>query len=63
MRVVINGFGRIGRGFFQAALAQKNSGLNFVAINGVHDSKNAAYLLKYDSVYGQSNLKIKERKT
>jgi len=58
MRVVINGFGRIGRQFFQAALAQKAS-ITFVAINGVSDPKNAAYLLKNDSVYGRSNLKIK----
>ena len=53
MRVVINGFGRIGRQFFQAALEQKLP-VEFVAINGVSNPENAVYLLKYDTVYGKS---------
>lgn len=55
MRVVINGFGRIGRQFFQAALEQ-NLSIDFVAINGVSNPENAVYLLKYDTVYGKSKL-------
>jgi len=53
MKVVINGFGRIGRQFFQAALEQKLP-VEFVAINGVSNPENAVYLLKYDTVYGKS---------
>lgn len=50
-RVAINGFGRIGRQAFKAAI-DKKSKLNFVAINDLTGPENLAYLLKYDSVYG-----------
>lgn len=50
MRVAINGFGRIGRSVFRAALEKK---INVVAINDVHGPKDAAYLFKNDSVYGR----------
>ena len=50
MRVAINGFGRIGRAVFRIAL---ENGLNVVAINDLHGKDDAAYLLKYDSVYGK----------
>ncbi|MFC1685767.1 type I glyceraldehyde-3-phosphate dehydrogenase [Nanoarchaeota archaeon] len=56
MKVVINGFGRIGRQFFQAALEQ-NLPVEFI-INGISNPENAAYLLKYDSVYGKSKLSV-----
>ncbi len=56
MRVAINGFGRIGRSFFRIAM---NSGLNIAAINDVHGAQDAAYLLKYDSVYGRYNKEVK----
>ncbi len=49
-RIGINGFGRIGRCFFRAAL---NAGLEVVAANDVMDAKTAAHLLKYDSVFGR----------
>lgn len=49
-RVVINGFGRIGRLFFRQAFLNKN--ISMVAINDLGDVENLAYLLKYDSVYG-----------
>jgi glyceraldehyde 3-phosphate dehydrogenase len=49
-RVGINGFGRIGRCFFRAAM---NAGLEIVAANDVMDVKTAAHLLKYDSVFGK----------
>ncbi|MEK6898182.1 MAG: type I glyceraldehyde-3-phosphate dehydrogenase [Nanoarchaeota archaeon] len=50
MRIAINGFGRIGRNILRVAM-RKN--LNVVAVNDVHGVKDAAYLLKYDSVYGK----------
>jgi glyceraldehyde 3-phosphate dehydrogenase len=50
-RVGINGFGRIGRSYFRAALA-KNSDLEIVAINDLTDADTLAHLLKYDSVLG-----------
>ncbi|MGI6604708.1 MAG: type I glyceraldehyde-3-phosphate dehydrogenase [bacterium] len=51
VRVAINGFGRIGRLFFRAALS--NPDLGIVAINGVRDNAMSAHLLKYDSLYGR----------
>lgn len=55
MKVAINGFGRIGRNFFKAAMEKK---LNITAINDLTDTKTLAYLLKYDSVFGRYNKKI-----
>ena len=49
-RVAINGFGRIGRASLKIIL--KTSGLEIVAVNDLMSIDNAAYLLKYDSVYG-----------
>jgi glyceraldehyde 3-phosphate dehydrogenase len=50
-RVGINGFGRIGRNYFRAALA-KGSDLEIVAVNDLTDNKALAHLLKYDSTGG-----------
>ena len=50
IKVAINGFGRIGRSAFKLAFA--NPQLEIVAINDLSDTKNLAYLLKYDSNYG-----------
>jgi len=50
-RIAINGFGRIGRLFFKAALDAPD--LEVVAINDLGDVENLAYLLKYDTVYGR----------
>lgn len=58
-RVAINGFGRIGRAFLK--LAEGNDQFEIVAINDLGDLENLAYLLKYDSVYGKSNLNIKTK--
>jgi len=55
MRVAINGFGRIGESIFKILLERK---VKVVAINAVHGVKDAAYLLKYDSVYGKFKGKI-----
>ncbi|HDO19222.1 MAG TPA: type I glyceraldehyde-3-phosphate dehydrogenase, partial [Thermoplasmatales archaeon] len=55
IRLAINGFGRIGRNTFRAAVQHKEYGKSFeiVAINDLGDPKTLAYLLKYDSVYGK----------
>jgi glyceraldehyde 3-phosphate dehydrogenase len=50
VKVGINGFGRIGRNVFRAAL--NNSNVEVVAINDLTDAKMLAHLLKYDTVHG-----------
>ncbi|MCU1639007.1 MAG: gap [Microbacteriaceae bacterium] len=52
VKIGINGFGRIGRNFFRAALA-KGSDLEIVAVNDLTDNKSLAHLLKYDSITGR----------
>lgn len=49
--VGINGFGRIGRLVFRAAVAQ--GGIDVKAINDLTDAKTLAHLLKYDSTHGR----------
>ncbi len=56
MRIAINGTGRIGKQILKLALEKK---LNVVAVNNTSGPKPLAYLLKYDSVYGKYNKKIK----
>ncbi|ASN51899.1 MULTISPECIES: type I glyceraldehyde-3-phosphate dehydrogenase [Sinomonas] len=51
-RIGINGFGRIGRNFFRAALAQ-GADLEIVAVNDLTSPETLAHLLKYDSVTGR----------
>ncbi len=55
-RVAINGFGRIGRCFLRAAIAE--SDIDIVAINDLGDLTTLAYLLKYDSVYGTAPFSV-----
>lgn len=57
IRVGINGFGRIGRNFFRAALT---SGAEFeiVGINDLTDNATLAHLLKYDSILGRLGLPV-----
>jgi glyceraldehyde 3-phosphate dehydrogenase len=50
IKVGINGFGRIGRSVFRAALNRQD--IEVVAINDLTDSATMAHLLKYDSVHG-----------
>jgi glyceraldehyde 3-phosphate dehydrogenase len=51
MRIVgINGFGRIGRTFFRAALESKD--IEIVAVNDLTDAATLAHLLKHDSLWG-----------
>jgi glyceraldehyde 3-phosphate dehydrogenase len=52
IRVGINGFGRIGRNFFRAALAQR-ADIEVVGANDLTDNKTLAHLLKYDSILGR----------
>jgi len=56
-RIAINGFGRIGRAAFKIALGKKN--VEVVAINDLTDSQTLAHLLKYDTVYGIYDKKIR----
>jgi glyceraldehyde 3-phosphate dehydrogenase len=56
-KIIINGFGRIGRAFFKAALDK--SELEFVAINDLGDPEMLVYLLRYDSAYGKFDREIK----
>ena len=51
-KIGINGFGRIGRNVFRAAI-ESDSDLEFVGINDITQPEILAHLLKYDSVYGQ----------
>ncbi len=52
IKVGINGFGRIGRNFFRAALAS-NAEFEIVGVNDLTDVKTLVHLLKYDSILGR----------
>ena len=52
VKVGINGFGRIGRNLFRAAMA-RDTDIDWVAVNDITDSSTLAHLLKYDSVLGR----------
>jgi len=52
VKIGINGFGRIGRNYFRAALA-KGTDLEIVAVNDLTDNAALAHLLKYDSITGR----------
>ena len=57
LRIGINGFGRIGRNVFRAAL--NNPEVEFVAANDLTDTKTLAHLLKYDSILGPLHAAVK----
>ena len=59
-RVGINGFGRIGRNYFRAALEQ-NADLDIVAVNDLTSPEALAHLLKYDSVTGRLGADVEVR--
>jgi len=65
-RLAINGFGRIGRLFFRAALKNERffDTYEVVAINDIGSPKMLAYLLKYDSVFGKlpNKVEVKDNK-
>jgi glyceraldehyde 3-phosphate dehydrogenase len=52
IKVGINGFGRIGRLLYRAAI-ERNANIDFVAINDLADAQTNAHLLKYDSTHGR----------
>ena len=56
-KVGINGFGRIGRQVFKS-LFERYPQIEVVAVNDITDTKTLAFLLKYDSTYGQFNAEI-----
>jgi glyceraldehyde 3-phosphate dehydrogenase len=58
VKIGINGFGRIGRNLFRAAM-KKGADFEFVAANDLMDTRTAAHLLKYDSVLGVLDAQIK----
>ncbi len=57
VRVGINGFGRIGRNFYRALLAQQAEGtgteIELIAVNDLTDNATLAHLLKFDSILGR----------
>jgi len=57
IKVGINGFGRIGRNVYRAAMGNKN--VDIVAVNDLTDAKTLAHLLKYDSVLGNLHADVK----
>lgn len=59
IKIGINGFGRIGRLAFRAAITKEN--VEVVAINDLLEVEYLAYLLKYDSVHGRFNGKVETK--
>ena len=59
LKIGINGFGRIGRLVFRAAIKQPD--ITIVAVNDLLEVNHLAYLLKYDSVHGsyKGDVKVK----
>jgi glyceraldehyde 3-phosphate dehydrogenase len=55
----INGFGRIGRNVFRAALNHPE--LDVVAVNDLTDANMLAHLLKYDTVHGELNVEVEAK--
>jgi glyceraldehyde 3-phosphate dehydrogenase len=56
VKIGINGFGRIGRNVFRAAL--KNPNVEVVAVNDLTDANMLAHLLKYDTVHGKLDAEV-----
>ena len=59
IKLGINGFGRIGRMVFRAAVENFSDDIQVVGINDLLDADYLAYMLKYDSVHGIFNHDIK----
>jgi len=60
-KIGINGFGRIGRMFFRAALGSPE--LEVVAVNDITNAATLAHLLKHDSIHGTLKHEIKTEGT
>ncbi len=58
VNAAINGFGRIGRLLYRAAL-EENADINFVAVNDLTDAKTLAHLLKNDTTHGKLPFDVK----
>jgi glyceraldehyde 3-phosphate dehydrogenase len=56
LKVGINGFGRIGRNVFRAAL--NHPSIEIVAVNDLTDAASLAHLLKYDTIHGKLDAKV-----
>jgi glyceraldehyde 3-phosphate dehydrogenase len=56
VKVGINGFGRIGRNIYRAAMG--DGGIDIVAVNDLTNAATLAHLLKYDSILGNLNANI-----
>jgi len=56
IRIAINGFGRIGRLVYRAAMPHRD--IEIVAINDITDAPTLAHLLKHDSVHGQLKVPV-----
>ena len=59
IKLGINGFGRIGRMVFRAAIENFSNDIQVVGINDLLDPEYLAYMLKYDSVHGKFNHEVK----
>ena len=59
IKIGINGFGRIGRMVFRAAVENFSNDIQVVGINDLFEPEYLAYMLKYDSVHGQFQGDIK----
>ncbi|MCL2092045.1 MAG: type I glyceraldehyde-3-phosphate dehydrogenase [Micrococcales bacterium] len=57
IKVGINGFGRIGRNFLRAVVAE-GADIEVVGVNDLTDNKTLAHLLKYDTVLGRFPLSV-----
>ena len=64
IKVGINGFGRIGRMVFRAAVQNFSDDIQIVGINDLLDPEYLAYMLKYDSVHGrfQGDISVEDGK-
>jgi glyceraldehyde 3-phosphate dehydrogenase len=62
IKIAINGAGRIGRAFYR--ISRDRDDVEVVAMNDLGDIENIAYLLKYDTAYGQkfSSVKVSDTK-
>jgi glyceraldehyde 3-phosphate dehydrogenase len=60
VRIGINGFGRIGRGFVRC-MAEAGGALELVLVNDLTDTHTLAHLLRHDSVHGKFPGKVDEK--
>ena len=58
IKIGINGFGRIGRMVFRAAVENFSNDIQVVGINDLLAAESLAYMLKYDSVHGQFKCEV-----